>query len=173
MPDVCIYWLHYPTFYDPGDVSELEIGLVIEWRWRAGSKVDLILTETAQAVGDARIDDTRAEAIIRPLRNIAIENNPTVDLETDLIAVGRANRGAGENGNAAVPVAALRSNRLPIDNSVNSVITAMHERHAAARGAGQQYAVIGVALISELSEISPAADLQRRRKTGIIFADSV
>src|SRR5262249_36622506 len=62
---------------------------------------------------------------------------------------------------------------LLIDHSINSIVAAVHDRYAAARGAGQKRAVIGEALIGELAEMRPAADLQSRGKPGVIFSTIV
>ena len=46
----------------------------------------------------------------------------------------------------------------------------MHKRHAAARRTGQQHAVVVEALVGKLTEVTPAADLERRCKPGVVLA---
>src|SRR5215831_17106035 len=98
------------------------------------------------------------------------ENNPRIDLDVDQIAIGRADRGAVENRNAGVCAAARHPIELLIDDSIKSKVAAVHDRYAAARGACQERAVIGEALIGKLAKMRPAADLQSRGKPGVILS---
>src|SRR5262249_39434169 len=135
VPDICVHGLNDPALYDLRRIIEFEIRLVVARRRRQRAEVDLVLIEGAHAVVKARIDDARAEGVVRAMRYHAGENNSAIDLEIDKIAIGRADRRAVEYRNAGVRAAPRHPIELLIDHSINSIVAAVHDRYAAARGA--------------------------------------
>src|SRR5262245_28413533 len=170
MPDIGVHRLDGPARYNLGSVRKLEIGLIVARRRGKRPEINLILIEATNTVGKTSVDDGCAEAVFWPIRHHAFENNPTVKIEADLVPVGWTYRSATEHRNAAVAVAIFRAIELLIDDSVNPVIATMHERHTAAGRAGQQRTVVGKALISELSEMTPTSNLERCGESSVILA---
>src|SRR5262249_16958274 len=169
MPDIGIHGLNDPALYDLRHIVELGIHLVVARRRSEIAKVDLVLIEGTHAVGKARINNARAEAVVRAVRDNGGENDAGIDLDIDLIAIGRADRGTVENRNAGVCAAPRNPIELLIDHSVKSKVAAVHDRYAAACGACQKRPVIGEALVWKLAKMTPAADLQSRGKPGVVF----
>src|SRR5262249_3732755 len=126
MPDIGIHGLKDPALYDLRHIVELEIHLVVARRRSEIAKVDLVLIEGTHAVGKARINNARAEAVVRAVRDHAGENDPAIDLDIDLIAIGRADRGKVENrkdGGCASPPDPIEP---PNDHSVKSQSPTVH-----------------------------------------------
>ena len=104
------------------------------------------------------------------LRDQAGEDHTAVDVAIDQVAVGRADRHAGVNRDAAELVAVLRPVKLLVDHRVDAVVAAMLERHAGAERIGEQSAVIGEPLIVELSGMAPGADHDAGREAFVLLA---
>src|SRR5450830_1237201 len=138
MPDDLKIRLQGPAGHDHSDISKFEIGLIVANRSRHHTEIDLVLIEGARTVGEARIDDARAETIFRPARQQSREHDPTVDIGVEQITVRRAQRRAAEYGYAAVRRAILRAINLLIDNAVDPEVAAMLGRNSAPRRIGEQ-----------------------------------
>src|ERR1019366_5946312 len=159
-----------PAGSDLSDIAEFEIGLVVANVSRHAAEIDLVLIEATHAVGEARVDDASAEAIVRPLRDQAGEHDPGVDLEIDQIAVRRTDRRAAEHRYAAVRRAAAQTVELLVDDAVDTEVAAMLRRNSTPRRIGKQAAIISVALIGELAEMAPPSELQRPGKSAVVLA---
>src|SRR5262249_42755390 len=156
-PDRRVYWLNRPAGNDLSDIGQFQIGFIVT-RWRdQGAKVDLILIEAAYAVGEAGVDDTCTKSIVRSVRYHSAKYDSAVNIETDCIGVGWADRSRAEYRHAAVTVAAFGTIDLLVDHTVDPPVTAVHERQAIACRAGKRNADVVVALVGKLPEVRPPA----------------